>query len=84
MPAKLRGPHLGVPDTSNTKRDFKRDLGPVSQTGGEAARCIQMWLLGGIDVAWCSLKIPENQYDIMEYYGTPRMGCSGTRFSDWK
>jgi len=28
------GPHLGVPDTSNTKRDFKRDLGPVSQTGG--------------------------------------------------
>eukprot|EP00434_Breviolum_minutum_P007623 symbB.v1.2.006726.t4/scaffold402.1/size211320/20 len=28
------GPHLGVIDTSNTKRDFKRDLGPVSQTGG--------------------------------------------------
>lgn len=68
IPAKLRGPHLGVLDTSNTKRDFKRDLGPVSQTGGEAdARCIQMlWLLWGIDVAWCSLKIPENQYDIME------------------
>ena len=30
----LGGPHLGVIDTSNTKRDFKRDLGPVSQTGG--------------------------------------------------
>ncbi|CAJ1373398.1 unnamed protein product [Effrenium voratum] len=28
------GPSFGVIDTSNTKREQKRDLGPVSQTGG--------------------------------------------------
>lgn len=31
---EFQGPHLGVADTSKTKRDMKRDLGVASQTGG--------------------------------------------------
>eukprot|EP00930_Biecheleria_cincta_P048714 TRINITY_DN33991_c0_g1_i1.p1 TRINITY_DN33991_c0_g1~~TRINITY_DN33991_c0_g1_i1.p1 ORF type:complete len:883 (+),score=207.14 TRINITY_DN33991_c0_g1_i1:23-2671(+) len=31
---EFRGPHFGVVDTSNTKRDRGRDLGPATQTGG--------------------------------------------------
>ncbi|CAE8686986.1 unnamed protein product, partial [Polarella glacialis] len=31
---EFRGPHFGVADTSNAKRDSRRELGPASQTGG--------------------------------------------------
>jgi len=31
---EFQGPHLGVADTSNAKRDQRRDLGPATQTGG--------------------------------------------------
>jgi len=30
----FQGPHFGVQDTSNAKRDMKRELGPATQTGG--------------------------------------------------
>jgi hypothetical protein len=30
----FKGPHIGVADTSKAKRDTKREMGPVTQTGG--------------------------------------------------